>query len=139
MTVDEPDNAADARQAGGCDWLEVEDIDPDTGELLGTRWQRIGADGAPIDDPFLCRVETYAGQAGAIGGPATAAIANRRCRAVDQPARPGDTPSELADGSASVPAEELRRLIADTLGPTSSGGDEVLFSRAAFRSVALIS
>jgi hypothetical protein len=52
MTVDEPDNAADARQAGGSDWLEVEDIDPDTGELLGTRWQRIGADGAPIDDPF---------------------------------------------------------------------------------------
>jgi hypothetical protein len=40
-----------------------------------------------------------------------------------------DTPGELADRSALIPAEFLRRLIADTLGPDPSGHDEVLFTR----------
>jgi hypothetical protein len=40
-----------------------------------------------------------------------------------------DTPGELADRSALIPAEFLRQLIADTLGPDPSGHDEVLFTR----------
>lgn len=32
-------------------WLEVEDIDPDTGELLGTRRRRLDADGERVDEP----------------------------------------------------------------------------------------
>ena len=40
----------------GGEWLEVEDIDPDTGELLGTRFQRLDADGEPVGDPVpTCR------------------------------------------------------------------------------------
>ena len=38
-------------ETGQADWLEVEDIDPDTGELLGTRLQRIDADGHPVGEP----------------------------------------------------------------------------------------
>ena len=33
-------------------WLEVEDIDPDTGELLGTHLQRLDADGQPTGEPI---------------------------------------------------------------------------------------
>ena len=40
-----------------------------------------------------------------------------------------DTPGELADRSALIPAEFLRQLIADTLGPDPSSHDEVLFTR----------
>jgi Domain of unknown function (DUF222) len=36
---------------GGVVWLEVEDIDPDTGELLGTHLQRLDADGQPTGEP----------------------------------------------------------------------------------------
>ena len=42
------DAAASAVNGG---WLEVEDIDPDTGELLGTRLQRLNADGETIGEP----------------------------------------------------------------------------------------
>ena len=45
------DASAEAVNGGG--WLEVEDIDPETGELLGTRLQRLNAegetDGEPVD------------------------------------------------------------------------------------------
>jgi len=45
---DDFDDACDSTPAADSDaWLEVEDIDPDTGELLGTHWQRIDADGEP--------------------------------------------------------------------------------------------
>ena len=40
-----------------------------------------------------------------------------------------DTPAEFADRSASIPTEDLRQLISDTLGPNRSGHDEVLFTR----------
>ncbi len=42
------DASAEAVNGG---WLEVEDIDPDTGELLGTRLQRLNADGETIGEP----------------------------------------------------------------------------------------
>ena len=38
-------------QGGSVGWLEVEDIDPDTGELLGTYLQRLDADGQPTGEP----------------------------------------------------------------------------------------
>ena len=43
-----------ARKSAGGErrkWLEVEDIDPDTGELLGTHIQAIDADGEAIGEP----------------------------------------------------------------------------------------
>jgi hypothetical protein len=40
-----------------------------------------------------------------------------------------DTPAELTDRSASIPAEDLRQLISETLGPDPTGHDEVLFTR----------
>jgi hypothetical protein len=32
------------------EWLEMEDIDPDTGELLATQWRRVDADGETIEE-----------------------------------------------------------------------------------------
>src|SRR5215204_6614239 len=42
------------------EWLEVEDIDPDTGELLGTHLQAIDADGEAIGEPIDPAVELAA-------------------------------------------------------------------------------
>ena len=111
------------------DWLEIEEIDPDTGELLGTHCQRVGADGEPID-----------GSVDAASGPAPAEwerFAPKQQRSlkigVVVPLTSlldlDDTPAELADRSASIPAEELRQLISESLGPDNAGRDEVLFSR----------
>ena len=47
-----PRTAGDPQVAGGGGWLEVEDIDPDTGELLGTHLQRLDADGQPTGEPI---------------------------------------------------------------------------------------
>ena len=110
------------------DWLEIEEIDPDTGELLGTHLQRVGADGEPIDDSD----EAASGSA-----PAEWRFAPKQQRSlkigVVVPLTSlldlDDAPAELADRSASIPAEELRQLISESLGPDNAGRDEVLFSR----------
>jgi Domain of unknown function (DUF222) len=110
------------------DWLEIEEIDPDTGELLGTHWQRVGADGEPIDNSD----ESASGPA-----PAEWRFAPKQQRSlkvgVVVPLTSlldlDDTPAELADRSASISAEELRQLISESLGPDNAGRDEVLFSR----------
>ena len=48
----DPDQADDAAgDAAGGDWLEVEDVDLETGELLGTRWQQLDEDGEVIGEP----------------------------------------------------------------------------------------
>jgi hypothetical protein len=44
-------DAAAPTEAGVSGWLEVEEIDPDTGELLGTRRQPVDGDGQPIGEP----------------------------------------------------------------------------------------
>jgi Domain of unknown function (DUF222) len=40
----------DKEQTDDADWLEIEDIDPDTGELLGTHLQRLNGAGEPIGE-----------------------------------------------------------------------------------------
>ena len=111
------------------DWLEIAEIDPDTGELLGTHCQRVGADGEPIDDSL-----------DAASGPAPAewarfAVKQQRSLKIGVVVPLislldlNDAPAELADRSASIPAEELRQLISESLGPDNAGRGEVLFSR----------
>lgn len=107
------------------DWVEVEDIDPDTGELLRTRLVLVDGDGEPLDEPAD------------VGGPPT----NGTFAFVRRPRTlrigvvvplssllgTSDACAELADRSGVVPGEVLRQQIADALGSTS--GDEVLFTR----------
>ena len=112
------------------EWLEMEDIDPDTGELLGTEWRRVDSDGEPIEESL-----------DAEAGPPPLVPARLPSPKQRRPLRIGvvlpltslldldDTPAELADRSASIPAEELRQLISDTLGPSRTSHDEVLFTR----------
>jgi hypothetical protein len=49
-TDDDPnsDYADESDGADGCEWLELENIDPDTGELLSTQLQRLNSDGEPM-------------------------------------------------------------------------------------------
>ncbi|MDN5804896.1 MAG: HNH endonuclease, partial [Microlunatus sp.] len=119
----------------GDHWLEVEQIDPDTGELLDVTRQQLDSDGEPIDRPGPHRSNRH--QSGALAG-----LVRRGPR---PPLRIGivvplssllgldDTPAELADRSAVVVADQLRQLIADTIGERpgdgSRGHSEVLFTR----------
>ena len=108
------------------DWLEVEIIDPDTGELLGTQLQRIDADGQPIREP----VDTYTHQP--LGRPPKPIRRPRTIRigvVVPLSSLLGntDTPAELADRSGFIPGELLRQHIADALDNNSR--TEILFTR----------
>jgi hypothetical protein len=108
------------------EWLEVEDIDPDTGELLGTHLQAIDTDGEAIGEPI---------------DPATELAARFAPPFVKQPRQIrigvvvplstllglSDAPGELVDRSGLIPGEVLRDQIADALEPDSR--DEVLFTR----------
>ena len=112
------------------DWLEIEDIDPETGELLGTRWQRLDSEGEVVGEPVGDQPA-----AASSSGPAWLTRRNQ------QPLRIGivvplssllgvsECPGELADRSGLVPAEELRQLIAAALGSQSDHRDHVLFTR----------
>ena len=62
--VEEPnDEGVEPVAAAESDWLEVENIDPDTGELLGTQLQPIDADGQPIGEPVDAVTHRPPGQA----------------------------------------------------------------------------
>jgi hypothetical protein len=116
----------DDETAEDSDWLEVENVDPDTGELLGTQLQRLDGDGETIGEP----VDLVAHR------PPDAA---RKLVRRPQKHRIGiviplasllglsDVPGELADRSGFIPGEELKQLIAAALDPNSR--DHVLFTR----------
>jgi len=112
----------------GSDWLEVENIDPDTGELLGTQLQRINGDGEPLGEPVKTAPQTQTAPN------RTPPILKRR-----ETLRIGvvvplssllgtdESPGELADRSGFIPGEVLRQHIAETLDSDSRG--QVLFTR----------
>jgi hypothetical protein len=107
-------------------WLEVEDIDPDTGELLGTRLQRLNADGETTGEPV---------DASPTGQPSLRPRVIKRPRTI----RIGvvvplaslldasETPGELADRSGFIPGDILKEHITEALG--SNDGDQMLFTR----------
>ncbi|HEY0239646.1 MAG TPA: DUF222 domain-containing protein [Friedmanniella sp.] len=102
-------------------WVEVEDIDLETGELLGTRLQAVDAEGEPLADPSGS--STWAGVT-TVRRPQQVRIGV----VVPLSSLLGftETPGQLADRSSAVPAEALRQAIAESLG---SEGDPVLFTR----------
>ena len=51
LAFDRPDDENDDELADESDWLEVENIDPETGELLGTQLQRIDGNGELVGEP----------------------------------------------------------------------------------------
>ena len=107
-------------------WLEVENIDPATGEFLGTQLQPIDADGEAIGQPIDA---------------ATSVATWLSPRVVKRPGQLrigvvvplssllglSDAPGELADRSGLIPGSVLREHIVESLGPDSR--DEVLFTR----------
>ena len=108
------------------EWLEIENIDPDTGELLGTHLQRVDADGEPVGEPVDAVTHRPAGQAPklvrrprtiriGVVVPLTSLLSNN------------DTPAELADRTGFIPGETLRQHIADAID--SNRRDQVLFTR----------
>jgi hypothetical protein len=133
--ADERSEDAEHARGAGTDpqWLEVEDIDLDTGELLGTRWQRLDGDGEPLGDPVRVPPPPT--------GPLAPTFARRPERlrigvVVPLSSLLGltNTPAELTDRSALIPADTLRQLIADLVKPDRSkpdqtSADQVLFTR----------
>jgi len=108
------------------EWLDVEDIDPDTGELLGTHRQAIDPDGEAIGEPIDRAVELAARLSSA------ADSRSRQIRiGVVVPLSSllalNDTPGELTDRSGLIPGSVLRELIAEALDPDRR--DHVLFTR----------
>jgi hypothetical protein len=89
-------------------WLEVEDIDPDTGELLGTHLQVIDADGEAIGERIDPAVDLAAGFA-----PPFVKQPRQIRIGVVVPLSTllglSDAPGELIDRSGLIPGEVLRR------------------------------
>ncbi len=102
-TLDEDHEPA---QAVDTEWLEIENIDPDTGELLGTHLQPIDANGQPSRTTRRrCRpppTRTHSTQAGA-----TAPHNPDRCVVpLSSLLNDCDTPAELADRSGFIPGAD---------------------------------
>ena len=107
-------------------WLEVEDIDPDTGELLGTHLQPIDADGEPVGEPINAATE----RAERLTPPVIKKPHQLRIGVIvplSSLLGLSDAPAELADRSGLIPGQMLRDSIADALDVKSR--DEVLFTR----------
>ncbi len=115
-SVSEP--VSDPQGAVARAWLEVEDIDPETGELLGVRRVAVDADGEPIDSgpepqPTLTSIRRPRTVRIGVVVPLSSLL------------NAGDAPGELADRSGFVPAEVLRQAI----GEAEAAGNQVLFTR----------
>jgi Domain of unknown function (DUF222) len=117
----------DEEQSDEADWVEVEDIDPETGALLGTHVQRLDGNGECVGEP----VHAATTRSGAV-------------QTLRRPKRPrqlrigvvvplasllgaSDAPAELADRSGVIPGEMLREQIAEAIDSDSQ--DELLFAR----------
>jgi len=120
----------DAERTDEVVWVEVEDIDLDNGELLGTRLEPVNADGQPVDAADLAAAPPFDRSAAPWFGARTLHRPSTIRIGVVVPLSSllglTDTPAQLADRSGAVPADVLRQTIADALG---SDGDEVLFTR----------
>jgi uncharacterized protein DUF222 len=129
LTFDTDNTDEDEESAAGdadTQWLEVENIDPDTGELLGTQLQPIDAAGQPIGEPV---------------DPVTHRPAGQTPKLIKRPRKTRigvvvplssllgatDNLAELTDRSGFIPGETLRRQIAEAISPNSR--DQVLFTR----------
>jgi Domain of unknown function (DUF222) len=126
---EEPDNTGDAADSDPpeeCEWLEVEDIDPDTGELLGIQLQPLNRDGEPIGEPISPQSHpTPAGTPRFIKRPRTVRIGIVVPLASLLGA--SDCSGELADRSGFISGDTVKDLIADILDADSR--NEVLFTR----------
>jgi Domain of unknown function (DUF222) len=123
---DDEESVAEQPEPIQPEWLEVEIIDPDTGELSATQLQRIDSDGQPIGEP----VDALTHQP--IGRPPKLIRRPRKVRigvVVPLSSLLGNTdaPAELADRSGFIPAEMLRQHIADATNKDSDV--EILFTR----------
>ena len=114
--------------------MEVEDIDPDTGELLGTHLQRLDADGQPTGKPINPATPPIPTIGPGVGPRWTPRLIKRprtlRIGIVVPLASlldASNAPGELADRSGFIPGDILKKQIADTLHPDSR--DEILFTR----------
>jgi len=119
---EDDEDASDDGAAAESEWLEVENIDPDTGEFLGTQLQPLDADGEPFE---AASTSKPAAMPRLIKPPQT----NRIGVVVPLASLLGSsgTPAELADRSGFIAGQMLRDQIAATLDPDSR--DEVLFTR----------
>ena len=119
---EDDEDASDDGAAAESEWLEVENIDPDTGEFLGTQLQPLDADGEPFE---AASTSKPAAMSRLIKPPQT----NRIGVVVPLASLLGSsgTPAELADRSGFIAGQMLRDQIAATLHPDSR--DEVLFTR----------
>jgi Domain of unknown function (DUF222) len=122
LAFDEPDEENDDES----DWLEVENIDPETGELLGTQLRRIDGNGELVGEPVDAGSQMLPGRTPRhVGRPR-----KRRIGVVVPLASllgASHAPGELADRSGFVPGEILREQLAEALN--SDNGEEVLFTR----------
>jgi hypothetical protein len=126
LAFDQPDEENDDGSADESDWLEVENIDPETGELLGTQLQRIDGNGESVGEPVDAASQMLPGRTlRRVGRPR-----KRRIGVVVPLASllgASNAPGELADRSGFVPGEILREQITEALNSDSS--EEVLFTR----------
>ena len=126
LAFDRPDNENDDELADEADWLEVESVDPETGELLGTQLQRIDGNGELVGEPVDAATQMLPGRTPRlVRRPQTQRIGVVVPLASLLGAT--DAPAELADRSGLIPAALLRKQVAEALDPNSR--DEVLFTR----------
>jgi Domain of unknown function (DUF222) len=130
LDADDEEDAADkfdqAVAEPELEWLEVENIDPDTGVLLGTQLQRLDGDGEPIGEP----VNSVAHRPPDAAPKLVRRPKKHRIGIVVPLASLlglSDVPGELADRSGFIAGEELKQLIVDALDPDNR--DQMLFTR----------